>query len=101
MKNLDIPASSGLRACTNARRSRILDCAAGRTLAPAGLTLLALWGLGCGVLAGPARAAEGLAADPARPESPAPSAKAVFDCSSPYYFDGTISRRVLESYLDH
>ena len=31
----------------------------------------------------------------------AESAKATFDKNSPFYFDGTISRRTLENYLDH
>ncbi len=100
MKSLKIPASCGLRACTNARRSRILGRAAGRTLGPAGLTLLALLGVGCGVLSEAARAAEVPVVDPARPEPAADWAKPVFDHSSPYYFDGTISRQVLENYLE-
>jgi len=77
MKSPQIPASCGLRARANARRSRILDRAAGRTLAPAGLTLLALLGVGCGVLTEAARAAEVPVVDPARPEPAADSAKPV------------------------
>jgi hypothetical protein len=100
MKTLKIPALFGLYACTNARRNRILDRAAGRTRALGGLKILALLCLGCGVLAGAARAIDGPTADPARRESSADSAKAVFDHRSPYYFDGTISRQVLENYLD-
>jgi len=40
------------------------------------------------------------AAEKAPPTQPADAAKAVFDKNSRYYFDGTISRRTLESYLD-
>ncbi len=40
------------------------------------------------------------AAEEAPPAQSADAAKAVFDKSSRYYFDGTISRRTLENYLD-